>query len=92
MQAWLDNPATNFGWILRASGEENAVFTDKRFDTRECDDTIDTDCVLADRPQLVIGFAPPGIPTTSEWGLIIMAMLIVTASTVIVGRQHSMNK
>jgi hypothetical protein len=33
VQSWLDNPASNFGWLLL--GDETAIATAKRFDTRE---------------------------------------------------------
>ena len=33
VQSWLDNPATNFGWLVL--GDESASATAKRFDTRE---------------------------------------------------------
>ncbi|HEY0157078.1 MAG TPA: DNRLRE domain-containing protein [Thermoanaerobaculia bacterium] len=33
VQGWLDQPATNFGWVIR--GIENAGTTAKRFDSRE---------------------------------------------------------
>src|SRR6266478_6941846 len=33
VQDWLDNPATNFGWLV--SGDESTSTTAKRFDTRE---------------------------------------------------------
>jgi len=33
VQSWLDNPASNFGWLVL--GDESAVGTAKRFDTRE---------------------------------------------------------
>src|SRR5438067_3298181 len=33
VQSWLDNPATNFGWLV--SGDESTGATAKRFDTRE---------------------------------------------------------
>ncbi len=33
VQSWLDNPATNFGWLVL--GDETAIATAKRFDTRE---------------------------------------------------------
>src|SRR5436305_4675214 len=32
-QSWLDNPASNFGWLLL--GDESTATTTKRFDTRE---------------------------------------------------------
>ena len=33
VQSWLDNPASNFGWLVL--GDESAAATAKRFDTRE---------------------------------------------------------
>jgi hypothetical protein len=33
VRSWLDNPAGNFGWLVL--GDESAVATTKRFDTRE---------------------------------------------------------
>jgi hypothetical protein len=33
VQSWLDNPASNFGWLVL--GDETATATTKRFDTRE---------------------------------------------------------
>jgi hypothetical protein len=33
VQSWLDNPASNFGWLVL--GNETAIATAKRFDTRE---------------------------------------------------------
>ena len=33
VQSWLDNPASNFGWLVR--GDESSSTTAKRFDTRE---------------------------------------------------------
>ena len=32
-QSWLDNPASNFGWLVL--GDETGAATAKRFDTRE---------------------------------------------------------
>jgi hypothetical protein len=46
VQAWLDNPASNFGWLVL--GDETAVATAKRFDTRES----------ASPPMLTIEFTP----------------------------------
>jgi hypothetical protein len=53
VQAWLDDPSTNFGWCIR--GEEAFTRTAKRFDTRENADP-------ALRPALVIDFTPPPCP------------------------------
>jgi len=33
VQSWLDDPSTNFGWVL--TGDESTFPTSKRFDTRE---------------------------------------------------------
>jgi hypothetical protein len=33
VQSWLDNPASNFGWLVL--GDESTSITSKRFDTRE---------------------------------------------------------
>jgi hypothetical protein len=33
VQSWLDNPASNFGWLVL--GDESTLGTPKRFDTRE---------------------------------------------------------
>lgn len=48
VQAWLDRPTTNFGWILL--GNETASGTAKRFDTREN--------TAANRPVLTVVFVP----------------------------------
>ena len=46
VQAWLDNPANNFGWLVL--GDETAIGTAKRFDTRES----------ASPPMLAIQYIP----------------------------------
>jgi hypothetical protein len=46
VQSWLDNPAGNFGWLVL--GDETAIATAKRFDTRES----------ASPPMLTIEFIP----------------------------------
>jgi len=45
VQAWLDSPATNFGWIV--IGDETVPQTAKRFDSRE-------NVVAANRPRLTV--------------------------------------
>ncbi len=50
VQTWLDDPATNYGWLLR--GDESQPFTSKRFDTRES-------VIAANHPLLTIDFTPP---------------------------------
>ena len=51
VQSWLDNPASNFGWLVL--GDESTLGTAKRFDTRES----------ASPPVLTIEYTPGGIPT-----------------------------
>ena len=46
VQSWLDNPASNFGWLVL--GDETAIATAKRFDTRES----------ASPPMVTIEFIP----------------------------------
>ena len=49
VQSWLNNPATNFGWLVL--GDESEIATAKRFDTRES----------ASPPMLTIQYTP-GVP------------------------------
>jgi hypothetical protein len=48
VQSWLDDPSSNFGWLVL--GAESEIATAKRFDTRES----------ASPPVLTIQFRPPG--------------------------------
>jgi hypothetical protein len=48
VQSWLDNPATNYGWILIT--DESRFPTAKRFDTRE-------NPIAGNRPQLTIQYS-----------------------------------
>lgn len=50
VEAWLDDPAANHGWLLR--GDETAASTAKRFESREA---ADPDV----RPTLVVEFGRP---------------------------------
>lgn len=52
VQNWLDSPATNFGWQVRAD-ELQAAPSARRFGSRESADA-------AQRPSLTITFTPPG--------------------------------
>jgi hypothetical protein len=53
VQSWLDNPASNFGWLVL--GDETAIATAKRFDTRESASppmlTIEFRVALSPRPR-----------------------------------------
>lgn len=57
VQAWLDSPAANFGWIL--VGNESANQTAKRFDSRQNPST-------ASHPVLSINYTPPVEPTPTD--------------------------
>lgn len=49
VQGWLDNPATNFGWLVQ--GNETVLQSAKRFDSREA--------AASTRPQLTIVYTRP---------------------------------
>ena len=49
VQGWVDDPSTNFGWLLM--GDESVNSTAKRFDSRE-------NSAEANRPVLVVEFIP----------------------------------
>ena len=51
VQGWLDNPASNFGWLML--GDEVDILTAKRFDTRES----------TNPPVLAVTYTPSGSPT-----------------------------
>jgi len=59
VQAWLDQPASAFGWALR--GDETRPQTVKRFDSREAADE-------ASRPLLEVDFVPPCAPNPAGPG------------------------
>ncbi|MFO0831894.1 MAG: DNRLRE domain-containing protein [Phycisphaerales bacterium] len=50
VQSWLDNPSTNFGWVLR--GVETSSQTARKFGTRE-------EITAAYHPKLSIDYTPP---------------------------------
>lgn len=76
VQAWLDSPSTNFGWLL--IGDETAGGTATRYATRE-------NSLANERPQLSVEFVsgPAGIPTVSQWGLVIMLALLLTLGKIV---------
>ena len=59
VQAWVDAPASNFGWMLL--GNEAGAGTAKRFDSRE-------NAVEANRPRLTVDFTPPAIIDCNQNG------------------------
>ena len=52
VQAWVEAPGANFGWLVR--GDESALRTSKRFNSRE-----DTSSGGSRRPLLSVTFTPP---------------------------------
>jgi len=61
-QSWLDNPASNFGWMLR--GEEDMLASSQRFDSRHNSDP-------QVRPALTIEYTP--IPAPGALALLSIA-------------------
>lgn len=53
VRAWLDDPASNFGWIL--VGDESGPGTALRFDSRE-------NSGMPGRPMLTVTYTPPPTP------------------------------
>ena len=75
VQAWVAQPATNFGWMLL--GEESNALNARRIGSRE-------NATIA--PVLTIQFEPPpplpearSVPTLSPWSLILLVGLVVVA-------------
>ena len=54
VQAWLDDPSSNFGWVVIGNEEDNK--STKRFDTKESEDGVDG-------PALTITYAMPPAAT-----------------------------
>jgi len=55
IQEWVDNPSTNFGWILISDNEINNK-TARAFGSRE-------HATAASRPELVVEYTPLALPT-----------------------------
>lgn len=61
VQAWIDSPSTNFGWMLR--GGEASTQTAKRFDSAESP-------TVANRPRLTVEFTPGSPVEAATWSSI----------------------
>lgn len=57
--AWRNNPATNFGWLLKANSETTS-YTARRLDSRQSP-------TIVNRPVLIVTYLLPG--QTSAWGV-----------------------
>jgi hypothetical protein len=73
VQGWLDDPATNFGWIL--VGNESATQSVKRFVSGDAA----VDDWLKPNLRLTYDLAPP-IPEPSTWALLAGGLLLVGAA------------
>jgi len=76
VQGWVDDPSSNHGWIL--IGPEVFPRSTKRFDSRE-------NATVENRPVLTIEFTS-FVPTTSEWGLVILALSLLVAAKIAFAR------
>jgi hypothetical protein len=84
VQSWLDNPATNFGWQLRAD-ELQAAPSARRFGSRES----------TTPPTLTINFVPPGggpraandVPALSRSALLGLAAVLAATGALALKRQ-----
>lgn len=76
VQAWLDDPATNFGWLVM--GEESTAGSAKRFNTRENG---------TGPPQLAIVYQAP-VPTMPVWGLLLLVAALAILSGLMLARRN----
>lgn len=63
VQSWLDNPSTNFGWLL--VGNEALSETSKRFDSRE-------NAIADNRPLLTVNFTSVPEPSAGLLGVFVI--------------------
>lgn len=59
VQGWLNNPSTNFGWLLKGNEAVGALHSAKRFDSR-------TNPIAANRPVLIVTYTPPAPPCSGN--------------------------
>ncbi|MGE5715170.1 MAG: DNRLRE domain-containing protein [Acidobacteriota bacterium] len=85
VQGWLDQPATNFGWQLRAD-ETQIAPTAKRFGSRES-------TPQAQQPQLFVTYddasapAATGVPALDAPGLAVLTVLLATGGASLLRRE-----
>ncbi len=73
VQGWVNNPSSNFGWLLL--GDESINKTARAFASRTPDEA-------GDEPVLTITFVPPpGAPTLSTGGIIGLAIALAFVGT-----------
>jgi len=79
IQGWVDDPSTNFGWIV--VGNETEFTTARRFESREA---------ATGQPQLSFKYSEPptNTPATSGWGLLALTIgLLGIASAILLRRR-----
>lgn len=81
VQGWVDDPAANFGWLIKARDESDPRHS-KRFDSRQ---------FLGDpatRPRLTIQFVVPGgsVPALPRWGPAAVGLALVAAAGLVLRR------
>lgn len=82
VQAWLDQPSNNHGWIL--IGDESFGMTAKRFDSREINDPD-----LRPALEIDFTFVPPLVSTASNWSAALVVAMLATALIVGAGGRDS---
>lgn len=91
VQSWMDNPSTNFGWIIL--GGEGGSFNARRFASFQ-------NPTAADRPTLTLTYSPPAgpppapavIPTLGSVGLLLLIALLSLAAAVVLRRGMRKNR
>ena len=80
VQGWLDDPSTDFGWIL--VGDESTFPTVKRFDSREAAASV--------RPNLKIDYGVPApvVPTHSVAALLFLAGAMAVAGAALTRKRN----
>ena len=77
VQGWVDNPSSNFGWLLE-NNNEVGTRTFRAFFTRE-------ETNSAYQPQLQVTFTPPMEPPALSMATVSSGQFQITASNVVVG-------
>lgn len=77
VQGWVDNPSSNFGWLLE-NNNEVSMRTFRAFFTRE-------ETNSAWQPQLQITFTPPAGPPVLSISTVNNGLLQITASNLVPG-------
>lgn len=74
VQGWLDNPASNFGWVVR--GNETTNSSAVRFSSRN-------NLIAGNRPVLTVEYTPPPAPTVSVMGMAVLGIALLLGAVVV---------